>query len=165
LHQPPWSFGFDSQTRGTRENRAPPCVKVPGSSRVPAFDGRTSPHRPRLVVSRSTCPPLSPSPHENSFIIGTAVIHTHTQRTSLGTIHNGGSRAAKFGETILLISPNNTHTRFPADSEREREREREKEKERERLLGSILKGGLGRCPRTDSASPRYGLLPPPHLTE
>ena len=44
LHQPPWSFGFDSQTRGTRENRAPPCVKVPGSSRVP-----------------STCPPLSPS--------------------------------------------------------------------------------------------------------
>ena len=33
LHQPPWSFGF--QTRGTRENRAPPCVKVPGSSRVP----------------------------------------------------------------------------------------------------------------------------------
>jgi hypothetical protein len=37
LHQPPWSFGFDSQTSlGTRENRAPPCVKVPGSSRVPA---------------------------------------------------------------------------------------------------------------------------------
>ena len=23
LHQPPWSFGFDSQTRGTRENRRP----------------------------------------------------------------------------------------------------------------------------------------------
>ena len=35
LHLPPWSFGFDSQTRGTRENGAPPCVKVPGSSRVP----------------------------------------------------------------------------------------------------------------------------------
>jgi hypothetical protein len=33
-------FGFDSQqTRGNRENWAPPCVKVPGSSRVlsPAF--------------------------------------------------------------------------------------------------------------------------------
>ena len=77
LHQPPWSFGFDSQTRGTRENRAPPCVKVPGSSRVPVRDGQTSPHRPRLVVSRSTCPPLSPSPHANSFIRGTAVINTH----------------------------------------------------------------------------------------
>jgi hypothetical protein len=36
LHQPPWSFGFVSQKRGTRENRAPPCVKVPGSLRVPA---------------------------------------------------------------------------------------------------------------------------------
>jgi len=35
LHQPPWSFGFDSQTRGTRENRVSPCVKVQGSSRVP----------------------------------------------------------------------------------------------------------------------------------
>jgi hypothetical protein len=34
LHQPPWSFGFDSQTRGTRENHDR-CVKVQGSSRVP----------------------------------------------------------------------------------------------------------------------------------
>jgi hypothetical protein len=39
-------------------------------------DGQTSPHRPRLVVSRSTCPPLSPFLHANSFIIGTAVINT-----------------------------------------------------------------------------------------
>jgi hypothetical protein len=46
----------------------------------PAFtlvrDGQTSPLRPRLVVSRSTCPPLSPSPHANSFVKGTAVINT-----------------------------------------------------------------------------------------
>jgi hypothetical protein len=42
LHQPPWSFGFDSQTRGTREHRAPPCVKVPGSSRVPPIQGLAS---------------------------------------------------------------------------------------------------------------------------
>ena len=40
--QPPWSFGFDSQTRGTRENRATTCVKVPGSSRVPP--GKTGRH-------------------------------------------------------------------------------------------------------------------------
>jgi len=25
LHQPPWSFGFESQTRGTRENRRTLC--------------------------------------------------------------------------------------------------------------------------------------------
>jgi hypothetical protein len=82
LHQPPWSFGFDSQTRGTRENRAPPCVKVPGSSRVPprslVCDGQTSPDRPWLIASRSTCLPLSPSAHANSFVIGTAAINTHT---------------------------------------------------------------------------------------
>ena len=41
-------------------------------------DGHTRPHSPRLVVSCCTCPPLSPSPHANSFIIGTAVINTHT---------------------------------------------------------------------------------------
>jgi hypothetical protein len=75
LHQPPWSFGFDSQTRGTRENRAPPCVKVPGSSRVPVCGGQPSPHKPRLVVSHSTCPPLSSSPHAHSFVLGTAVIN------------------------------------------------------------------------------------------
>ena len=39
-----------------------PCVKVPGSSGVPVRDERTHPHRPRLVVSHSTCPPLSSSP-------------------------------------------------------------------------------------------------------
>jgi len=40
LHQPPWSFGFDSQTRGTRPGKTgAPCVKVPGSSRVPVEEG------------------------------------------------------------------------------------------------------------------------------
>ncbi len=40
-------------------------------------DGQTCPHRPRLVGSRSTCPPLSPFPDANSFMIGTAAINTH----------------------------------------------------------------------------------------
>jgi hypothetical protein len=35
-------------------------------------------HRSRFVVSRSTGPPLSPSPHANSCVIGPAVINTHT---------------------------------------------------------------------------------------
>jgi hypothetical protein len=42
-------------------------------------DGQPSPHRPRLVVSRSTCPPISPPPHVNSFVLGPAVINTHRQ--------------------------------------------------------------------------------------
>ena len=41
-------------------------------------DEQTHPHRPRLVVSHSTCPPLSSSPHAHSFLIGPAVIK-HTQ--------------------------------------------------------------------------------------
>ena len=46
-------------------------------------DGQTSSqYYNGLVVSRSTCPPLSnPPPRANSFVIGTAVINTH-RRTS-----------------------------------------------------------------------------------
>jgi hypothetical protein len=61
-------------------------------SRSLVCGGQTSPHKPRLVVSHSTCSPQSSSPHthifvlgtavinNNSFIIGTAVINTHQQR-------------------------------------------------------------------------------------
>jgi hypothetical protein len=38
--------------------------------------GQPSPHKPRLVVSHSTCPLLSSSPHAHSFVFGTAVINT-----------------------------------------------------------------------------------------
>jgi hypothetical protein len=55
----------------------PSFTQSPSPPRSPVRDGQPSPHRPRLVVSRSTCPPLSPSPHANSFIIGTAVINSH----------------------------------------------------------------------------------------
>jgi len=65
-----------------------PCVKVPGSSQVPVRDGQTHAHRPRLVVSHSTCPPLSSSPHAHSFVIGPAVIkHTHTINTHTAVIN------------------------------------------------------------------------------
>jgi hypothetical protein len=50
---------------------AAPCIKVPGSSRVSVRDGQPSPHRPRLVVSRST--------------LGPAVINTHTLQITAGT--------------------------------------------------------------------------------
>jgi hypothetical protein len=41
--------------------------------------GQPSPHKPRLVVSHSTCPPLSSSPLPHSFVLGTTVINTHTE--------------------------------------------------------------------------------------
>jgi hypothetical protein len=49
-------------------------------------DERTHPHRPRLVVSHSTCPPLSSSPPANSFVIGPAVINTHTHKSEVGHV-------------------------------------------------------------------------------
>jgi len=67
----------------------PPRTRSP-SSRHPLFThypfpprslvcgGQPSPHKPRLVVSHRTCPPLSSSPHAHSFVIGPAVINTHT---------------------------------------------------------------------------------------
>jgi hypothetical protein len=42
-------------------------------------DGQTSPHRPRLVVCRGTCPPLSPSPPREQFYNRfCSNKHTHT---------------------------------------------------------------------------------------
>ena len=55
-------------------------VEANGTQKPQVRDGQTQPHRPRLVVSHSTCPPLSSSPHAHSFVIGPAVIK-HTQPT------------------------------------------------------------------------------------
>ena len=63
----------------------PSFTQSPYPPRSLVRDEQTSPHRPRLVVSHSTCPPLSSSPHAHSFVIGPAVIkHTHpvTQTSS-----------------------------------------------------------------------------------
>ncbi len=60
----------------------PPFTQPPYPPRSLVRDGQTHPHRPRLVVSHSTCPPLSSSPHAHSFVIGPAVIkHTHPMLT------------------------------------------------------------------------------------
>jgi len=71
---PPRSLVRDGQTLGLAGGNVPRKINTPTALQSP----KTSPLRPRLVVSRSTCPPLSPSPHANSFVIGTAVINTHT---------------------------------------------------------------------------------------
>jgi hypothetical protein len=74
LHQPPWSFGFYSQTRGTRGTRVTPCVKVPGSSRVPILpvaeeQSRTCGCQSSIVEDQHQCPGMchSGSPSARSF--------------------------------------------------------------------------------------------------
>ena len=70
----------------------PPSFTLsPSPPRSLVCDGQTSPHRPRLVVSRSTCPPLSPSPHANSFVICTAVRNTHTFGSGQRRMETGDS--------------------------------------------------------------------------
>jgi hypothetical protein len=59
-------------------SRHPPFTHYPFPPRSLVCGGQASPHKPRLVVSHSTCPPLSSSPHAHSFVLGTAVINTHT---------------------------------------------------------------------------------------
>ena len=77
-----WHSSSPSARSLSRSPSPPPpsFTQSPSPPRSLVRDGQTSPHRPWLVVSRSTCPPLSPSPHANSFIIGTAVLNvpTHT---------------------------------------------------------------------------------------
>jgi hypothetical protein len=69
-------------------------------------EGQTSPHKPRLVTSHSTCPPLSPSPHANSFVIGTAVLNNNYS--------SGGDKGDNNNRGIIYvhIDPTN-NTREP----------------------------------------------------
>jgi hypothetical protein len=75
-----WHSSSPSARSFTRSPSSPPpsFTQSPFHPRSLVRDEQTSQHKPRLVASRSTCPPLSPSPHANSFVIGTAVINTHT---------------------------------------------------------------------------------------
>jgi len=73
-------IGFTLLLTRSSPSRHPPFTQYPSPSRTLVRDGQTSPHKPRLVVPHSTCPSLSSSPPAHSFIIGPAVINTHTMR-------------------------------------------------------------------------------------
>jgi hypothetical protein len=85
----PWSFGFDSQTRGTRK-QAHPVLKfrVPhGSQCVMGSLVHTGLGSSSLVAHVLPYPP----PYANTFVLGPAVINTHTRQTSSqrSTVHTG----------------------------------------------------------------------------
>ena len=73
-----FGIGFTLLLTSSSPSRHPPFTQYPSPSRSLVRDGQTSPHKPRFVVPHSTCPSLSPSPPAHSFIIGPAVINTHT---------------------------------------------------------------------------------------
>ena len=82
-----------SFTRSSPSGR-PPFTQYPSPSCSLVRDGQTHPHRPRLVVSHSTCPPPSSSPHAHSFVLGPAVIK-HT-RPSLSLVACGAGLSFPF---------------------------------------------------------------------
>jgi hypothetical protein len=73
-----WIHSHTPPRTRSPSSRHPPFTHYPFPLRSLVCGGQPSPHKPRLVVSHSTCPPLSSSPHANSFVLGTAVINTHT---------------------------------------------------------------------------------------
>jgi hypothetical protein len=90
------SLHTPSRTRSP-SSRHPPFTHLPFPPRSLVCCGQPSPHKPRLVVSHSTCPPLSSSPHAHSFVLGTVVINTHT---FLPASRDGGGALARFVEGI-----------------------------------------------------------------
>ena len=66
-----WHSSSPSARSLSRSPSSPPpsFTQSPSPPRSLVRDGQTSPHSPRIAVSRSTCPPLSPSPHANSLMM------------------------------------------------------------------------------------------------
>jgi hypothetical protein len=80
--------GLDSLTTPrthSPSSRHPPFTHKPFPPRSLVCGGQPSPHKPRLVVSHSTCPPLSSSPHAHRFVLGPAVINNNLNRTKPAT--------------------------------------------------------------------------------
>jgi hypothetical protein len=83
-----WDWIHSHTPPGTRSpsSRHPPFTHYPFPLRSLVCGGQPSPHKPRLVVSHSTCPPLSSFPHAHSFVLGTAVINTHMRSTACNQV-------------------------------------------------------------------------------
>jgi hypothetical protein len=58
-----WIHWHTSPRTRSPSSRHPPFTLYPFSPRSLVCGGQTSPHKPRLVLSHSTCSPLSSSPH------------------------------------------------------------------------------------------------------
>ena len=72
-----WIHWHTSPRTRSPSSRHPPFTHYPFPPRSLVCGGQTSPHNPRVVVSHSTCPPLSSSPHAHSFVLGTVVINNN----------------------------------------------------------------------------------------
>ena len=76
-----WIHWHTSPRTRSPSSLHPPFTHYSFSPRSLVCGGQTSPHKPRLVVSHSTCSPRSSSPHAHSFVLGTAVINNNNNNT------------------------------------------------------------------------------------
>jgi len=97
-----WHSSSPSARSFSRSPFPPPpsFTQSPYPPRSLVRDGQTSPHRPRLVVSRSTCPLLSP-PQRQQLCNRSCSNKTHTGPGSLtrrrsAVNHRGSKSSAKF---------------------------------------------------------------------
>jgi hypothetical protein len=93
-------------------SRLPPFTHYPFSPRSLVCGGQTSPHKPRVVASHSTCSPRSSSPHAHSFVLGTAVGNKQQPTLLLSPREQIYSRYCSNKHTPLIIGTAviNTHT-------------------------------------------------------
>jgi hypothetical protein len=78
-----WVHWHTSPRTRSPSSRHPPFTHYPFFPRSLVCGGQASPHKPRLIVSHSTCPPLSSSPHAHSFVLDTAVINNKSLEAAL----------------------------------------------------------------------------------
>jgi len=107
-NQPQCRFLWHSRSPSARSPSSPPpsFTQSPSPPRSLVRDGQTRPHRPRLVASRSTCPPPSPPPREqlyNRYCSSkhTTVINTHTSINEHTSLTPSPSRAAVAAAQLL----------------------------------------------------------------
>jgi hypothetical protein len=93
-----WIHSHTPPRTRSPSSRHPPFTHYPFPLRSLVCGGQPSPHKPRLVVSHSTCPLLSSSPHAHIFVFGTVVINTHTGRVYDRDKPYEGGRGARVPE-------------------------------------------------------------------
>jgi hypothetical protein len=114
-----WIHSHTPPRTRSPSSRHPPFTHYPFPLRSLVCGGQPSPHKPRLVVSHSTCSPLSSSPHANSFVLGTAVINTHTLSLSVTasvTLHYLTLTLAAPKRRRLTMRPKHTLRTFQTKS-------------------------------------------------